>query len=138
MRKRLLRLALFFAIILSFDSCTKDILDTTVPTEDTTDTMIDSTLMIYTVNIVDTLTFTDDINPILVSKCATCHGGFGPGPGDFNEYAVLKARVDDGTFETKVYDPNTSSPMPPGGSPQLTDVEKEWIQIWIDAGAPNN
>ncbi len=82
-----------------------------------------------------TMFFATDIKPIIDSKCVTCHFAGGSGTGDFNIYTELKAKVDNGTFKTRVF---TLKDMPQAGSPQLTEDELSKLKCWVEQGAPNN
>lgn len=81
------------------------------------------------------VTYSDVIEPIIQSKCATtgCHVAGGTGTGLLESYANVKAKVDDGSFFDRVI---TQRDMPPG-SP-LNDCQILVIEKWISDGAPNN
>lgn len=74
------------------------------------------------------------VEPILQSRCAIpgCHVPGGTGPGDFNQYTEVKAKVDAGSFQQQVLQ---SRAMPPSGP--LPSCELLKLQAWLDAGAPN-
>lgn len=78
--------------------------------------------------------YTNNVEPLLQSRCAIpgCHVPGGTGPGDFNQYVEVKARVDDGTFQEQVF---VLRAMPQGGA--LSSCELQKLQAWVDAGAPN-
>ena len=80
------------------------------------------------------VTWSGTVKPIMETRCATpgCHVPGGTGPGDFNQYTEVKARVDNGKFQQFVFDART---MPPGGMPSC---ELKKLQNWVAAGAPNN
>ncbi len=75
-----------------------------------------------------------DIRPIIANRCATpgCHVQ-GGGSFTLENYAQLKAKVDDGSFEQRVL---VVRDMPPGGP--LTDCQIIFIQEWVSRGAPND
>jgi len=80
------------------------------------------------------ITFSNDIAPIIASKCATtgCHvSGFMF--GDYTTYDGLQDDAQDGTMEQEVIIDKT---MPQVGT--LTQDELEKFQCWFDDGAPNN
>ena len=109
------RAFIFLGVFLFVFSCTKEV-GTLKPVE------IDCSKV----------TYGNDINPIISSKCTKCHvGSFVY--GDFTSYPDLKARVDNGRFKLWVIDTKL---MPPSGP--LSTVELKKIQCWLDAGAPNN
>lgn len=74
------------------------------------------------------------IQPILQANCyaSTCHGPNGDN-GELITYAQVKATVDDGSFRQAVV---VEKRMPDGGS--LTSCELDLIELWLDAGAPND
>ncbi len=75
--------------------------------------------------------WTATIEPLILSRCANCHFPGGTGPGDFTQYANVKAIVDNGSFQQQVF---ISRSMPQGGSLSACDLQK--LQAWVDAGAP--
>ena len=81
-----------------------------------------------------TVTFSDDIAPIVESSCAIagCHAA-GFIFGDYTTYEGLEDFAKDGTMETAVI---TDKTMPKTG--QLTQDELDKFKCWLDAGAPNN
>lgn len=81
------------------------------------------------------VTFADDIFPIIQGNCAIsgCHIAGGAGNGIFENHAGVKAKVDNGSFFTRVIDQRD---MPPGAP--LNDCQIEKLTAWLNAGAPNN
>ncbi len=81
------------------------------------------------------VTWSATVQPLIQARCATpgCHVSGGTGPGDFTQYANVKAKVDDGRFQAEVIQAGS---MPPSG--RLADCDIQKLQVWIDAGAPNN
>ena len=78
--------------------------------------------------------FSNNVNPIIQSSCATnagCHGaGSANGPGELLTYnQISSAKV---TIKTAV----ANGTMPKNGS--LTTAQKNSIICWIDNGAQNN
>lgn len=89
-----------------------------------------------------TVSFATEIAPLVKTNCGipSCHvpGGNGngtyvSGPDATVDYAEVKAKVDNGSFNDRVL---VQKDMPQGGS--LTDCEKNRISEWLNAGAPNN
>lgn len=76
------------------------------------------------------------ISPIIQAKCSTpgCHA-FGGGGPEFKTYADLKAKVDNGRLEDRVF---VRKDMPPSGHPQLTEDELKSLRCWLNNGAQNN
>ena len=80
------------------------------------------------------VSFSNDIMPMIQGNCITgCHVAGGSGSGIFENYAEIKAKVDNGSMNNRVVVQRT---MPPGGS--LTECQILQLQAWILKGAPNN
>jgi hypothetical protein len=81
------------------------------------------------------VSFSQHIFPIFQGNCSTigCHVAGGSAPGIFENYAGIKAKVDNGSMEQRVL---IRKDMPP--AQPLNDCQLAQIQAWIDAGAPNN
>ena len=77
------------------------------------------------------------IDPILEANCRSlvCHGATEDdgGKGLLLTYAQVKVEVDDGDFRKQVI---TDMTMPKDGA--LTTCERDLIEKWLNAGAPNN
>lgn len=83
--------------------------------------------------------FTKDVAPILYKNCTTCHRPGGLGPFSLLDYDTAKANIGD------IKDAVKSGFMPPWHAEgphgtflndrRLSDVEKQTILRWIDAGA---
>ena len=89
------------------------------------------------INLVDTIYFQTDIQPIFTANCLSCHGAIQP--------PILKAgkayqNLIDGGFVTapgessKLYMKMTAS----SHSSKSTDAEKQKVLIWINQGALDN
>ncbi len=78
--------------------------------------------------------FAAHVQPILTTSCATnssCHGdGSANGPGPLTNYTQAKNAA------TQIQSAVTSGRMPKNGS--LTTAQKNTINCWVNAGAPNN
>jgi hypothetical protein len=81
------------------------------------------------------VTYSGTVSGIVSANCATsgCHIPGGLGPGNFNNYADLKARVDNGLFSNLVLVAKT---MPP--TYELSGCQIEQLSIWVGNGAPEN
>lgn len=90
-------------------------------------------------------TWSADVAPIVVEKCASCHTSGGIAPFPLDSYAAAApyaasavAAVDAGTmppfdaYET----PDCTPPLGWKDDPRLTDDEKATLRAWADAGAP--
>lgn len=87
-----------------------------------------------------TATFSDDVLPILNAACALsgCHVTGGQGSGNFESYAGVKAKADNGSLLNRAVIQGNMPPSNSSGPQSLTDDQKLAIQCWIDAGAMNN
>lgn len=125
MKKNILAAGIFsfvLAVSLSMGGCYYDNAEDLYPpvATDTTDT---------------TTTFTDDILPILTTRCATssgCHASGSSYPV-FESYDQIKAQVS--RIQARAIDEKT---MPPAGNPAPTQAQLDQLQQWINDGAPNN
>jgi len=124
-----LPLALSFAGILFFNTCTKDSLP------EPTATTCDNT----------TPTYDAEIRPIIERTCAYSGCHLGGAPGVYDSYGGLRADLESGLFRQRVIlrrsDPNVG--MPPDYSPEdrprnLTDEELFMVECWLDSGFPEN
>lgn len=80
------------------------------------------------------VSFADDIMPMIQGNCITgCHVAGGTGSGIFENYAEVKAKVDNGSMNNRVV---VQRNMPPSGV--LTECQILQMQAWILNGAPNN
>lgn len=82
----------------------------------------------------ENVTFSADIQSIVATNCATigCHVAGGQ-PPILESYDNIKAIVDNGLMEERVI---IQRNMPPGTI--LDDCVIEFIEVWINEGAPNN
>jgi len=80
------------------------------------------------------VSFANDIMPMIQGNCVTgCHVPGGTGNGIFENYAEVKAKVDNGSMMQRVV---VAQDMPPGTA--LTQCQIMQMQAWILNGAPNN
>ena len=93
--------------------------------------------LLYGDDVCDTteVSFDNHIAPIIANRCAFsgCHVQGGASPVMLENYAQIKASVDNGSFVEQVLE---TREMPPDGP--LTDCQIEFIRTWIELGAPNN
>lgn len=83
----------------------------------------------------DTISFTQDIKPIISANCAIsgCHVYNGP-PPNLTDDNIIKAQADGGRIQARVI--NGPAYMPTTG--RLPDAQINIIQCWLDAGARLN
>jgi uncharacterized membrane protein len=122
--KKYLGTALFVAVAASslvLDSCNYDNREELFP-------------VVVDTGVVDTtVTFADDIQPLIMNSCATspgCHatGSNNPVLMSYEEISGLQARIQARAIDAKT--------MPPGGSLPQDKIDE--LQQWIDEGAQNN
>jgi hypothetical protein len=93
---------------------------------------------LYGTTVCDTTTvsYANDVVPILKSNCYGCHdtGNFSISNSQFDDYNLLKNYVTGGELVGRIND--VSSPMPP--SQLMDDCNRNIIKAWVEAGAPNN
>ena len=90
-----------------------------------------------TVNPVDTVHFSADIQPIFTANCASCHGA--TRPPDLREGKSYAALTKGGYITppgetSKLYVKMTGSDH----AARSTDADKQKVLIWINQGARNN
>jgi hypothetical protein len=82
-----------------------------------------------------TVTYSNTIHPIILNYCAIsgCHTAGGTGNGDFDTYAGVKTKVDNGSLirrTTLLMNMPLAAPL---NTCQMSQIEK-----WVQLGAPNN
>lgn len=84
----------------------------------------------------ETVTYEMGARDIINFSCATvgCHVAGGDGVGDYSSYSSMRSWLTDEFFKKVVLDGS----MPPIGSPELTDQDREALQCWIEADYPEN
>lgn len=81
------------------------------------------------------MSYANDILPILQANCYSCHTEASNVSGNpFDTYAKLKNYVNAGRVVARINDP--TNPMPPTGL--LPQCDRDKIEAWVNAGAPNN
>lgn len=91
-----------------------------------------------TSNVCDTVnvTYSNQVMSIVNSTCNGCHFSGGVSHYDFSTWADLNATAVNGQLTGSIYYQSGHPPMPP--SFHLTTCQLRTIQIWINAGAPQN
>lgn len=88
------------------------------------------------------VTYSITIKKVLAENCLRCHGSSvytTKGSGyNFDDYAVLKAEVDNGHVAKAINHKPGAVPMPLDQSQKMSDCNIRKIMIWIGAGAPQN
>lgn len=78
--------------------------------------------------------FSDDVQPLFVSKCGGCHGSFTTHEG------LMKYIVKHHPLRSKIYRyiDGAHPKMPPEGRDKVTKEQLFIIKTWISRGAPNS
>jgi hypothetical protein len=88
----------------------------------------------------DSMSYANNVVPIMQSYCFTCHGiGSNGGSGGITlqGYDNLKPYVDNGKLVGNITHAPGYVPMP-YGQPKMPDCEINQIVAWVDQGAKNN
>jgi hypothetical protein len=84
------------------------------------------------------VSFTTHIQPLLSSKCLSCHNNAAQLGGiNLEGYNNLNQWLSNGRFEGSVNHSPGFSPMPKG-LPKLNNCDLQKINQWLAEGAPNN
>lgn len=84
------------------------------------------------------VTYSGTIEPIMQDHCNSCHSEASPSGGVVTEtYQGLKIVADDGRLYGAVNHIGGYAPMPQN-QPKLSECKLTQIDIWLNAGAPNN
>ena len=80
-----------------------------------------------------TVTFSEDIQPIMFNYCVTCHGGNAPRQGvALENYSDVRFYTENGNLKDRMN--NQSNPMPPNGL--VSSKQRQLIDKWIQDGFP--
>ena len=98
----------------------------------------DNEEVLYPNNFCDTsiVTWSGTIQPLITSRCATtgCHVSGAQLP-DLSTYAGVRAQADNGRIRARAII-GSPSIMPQSGKLPACEIQK--LDIWLQAGAPNN
>jgi hypothetical protein len=94
--------------------------------------------LLYPSNFCDTsiVTWSGTIQPLITTRCATpsCHVSGAQLP-DLSTYAGVRAQADNGRIRARAII-GSPSIMPASGKLPACEIQK--LDIWLQAGAPNN
>lgn len=84
--------------------------------------------------------FSGVVNPIIANNCLSCHNvGLANGNVRLDSYTEIKKYVDNGKLLSSIKrDEINAKAMPPVPAAPLGNCQVEQIEVWINAGAPNN
>ncbi len=84
------------------------------------------------------VTYSGSVAPVMAANCNGCHSSSSPSAGIITDnYNSLKVVADNGKLQGAINHQSGYSPMPKGGN-KLNACDLTKIDIWINAGAPNN
>ncbi len=95
-------------------------------------------------NDTSTVSFQDTIFPIFTKYCSNnangdCHWTGAPiSKPDYTTYAGIKAKVDQGRIQVRLFDQGSMPPSNSNGPRSVSDCDKTLILRWIGQGARNN
>lgn len=90
------------------------------------------------VPVIDSLSYTEDVLPIIEVNCYACHqNGSTSGGVNLEGYENLTIHVESGSLLGTIRHDEGWSAMPKGAS-KLSDSQIEKVSKWIDEGYPNN
>lgn len=113
--------------VLSFYSCYYDKADLLYPTGST-----------VSCDTIATVSYTQNVVPLLKTQCYGCHGASGGSGGiNMSTYANDKAIAANGKLYGSISHAAGFVPMPQGTA-KMTTCQLAAIKKWIDAGALNN
>lgn len=76
------------------------------------------------------LSYAKNMKTLIDAKCVSCHGGNGPGPGDYSTYAGLKTVINNGKLRDVVV---IKKSMPEDAS-EMTQAQRDSINCWAKNG----
>ncbi|MFY9308839.1 MAG: hypothetical protein WAQ28_07300 [Bacteroidia bacterium] len=94
---------------------------------------------------VKTVSYQTDVKPIIQTYCygqggQNCHvtPSNQGAPGDFSTYAAIKEKVDNNTFQSRVFNLKDMPPTYSNGPTALTAEDLETLKAWVNDGAQDN
>ena len=97
------------------------------------------------ITVTDTISYATDIKPLMVTYC---YGVDGQGchisatttsaNGNFENYAGLKAKVDNGSINSRVFVAKNMPASYSTGPTQMTLADLNIFKAWVDQGAQDN
>ncbi|HCK21209.1 MAG TPA: hypothetical protein DHW15_03325 [Bacteroidetes bacterium] len=84
------------------------------------------------------VTYSGIVSTLISAYCTGCHGDVSPSASlSLTSYENVAFSANNGSLMSSLFATDGYSLMPYGSSP-LPDCRIEQIQLWVDAGAPNN
>jgi len=86
-----------------------------------------------------TISYSEDIIPIIQNSCKTSGGVFGCHADYIDNYSWLKARLKNGIIQNRVFDLKDMPQVPNTfGIDSLNAVDFELMKCWVEQGYRNN
>jgi hypothetical protein len=85
-----------------------------------------------------TVSYQQDIRPIMDAKCNNCHNYPGTGGIYLDSFQMVHNLATSGILMGCLTGDPNYTPMPPEGNSVVEKCELTLLQNWITAGAPNN
>ena len=85
-----------------------------------------------------TISYQEDIRPILELKCMNCHAHPGVGGIYLDSFQLVHDLALDGSLLGSILSEPNYTPMPPEGNSLLDSCELFLLKSWINQGAPFN
>jgi hypothetical protein len=124
LKTKLLKALSIVAMLVLLSSCYYDVAEELYPEKPDCDTT--------------SVTFSNDIMPIINSNCTSCHSGqAAAGNIKLENYNDISAAANNGSLLGVIRHEQGWSPMPKGGG-KLNDCDIAKIETWVDQGTPNN
>lgn len=84
------------------------------------------------------VTYSGSVAPVMAANCNGCHSTASPSAGIITDnYNSLKSIAESGVLQGAINHQSGYSPMPKGGN-KLNSCDLTKIDVWINAGTPNN
>lgn len=114
MNQKIAILLAFFVAIVVFQNCTTN--------------TVDEGDIIDLPPIIETITYDDDVEVIIVTNCVSCHSGPNANAGlQLTSYLNVKAAAEQGNLLNRIN--NATNPMPQGGllPPETRQIIDQWV-----------
>lgn len=122
--RKFIQLILGVAVIILLHSCYYDNVEELYPQAPECDTT--------------NVTYSNDVWPVIEVNCTTCHNNGSPsGNVSLSNYDEIVAAAQNGSLLGTIRHESGWSPMPKGGG-KLPECDIQYIEIWVNAGTPDN
>jgi hypothetical protein len=87
------------------------------------------------------ISYSQNILPLVNRSCGAgtdCHGAGASFQPVINDYASVKAAVDNNSLQFHMFEIMDMPPSYGADSTQINECERELFRLWVQQGAPNN